>query len=206
MWACVITICLTCRLCLWMRARTSSMSSPGARSDPADERVLRPRRVTCEDDAVNPERHDAEGVEDAHVQVCDDHLLGAQQRAKWDDGHGKQAWDHHDRGGEPVIRLAHVGRSKVLFQERFDGISNWLQKTKEADAIWAVAVLDGGRDFALHPDRVGDNEHEHREDAENLQRAEEHGLPRRGSKPIYNRLNHRLNPDRHASIAETHPC
>ena len=102
------------------------------------------------------------------------------QRAKRDDGHGEQARDHHDRRGEPVIRLADVGRGKILFQERLDGIRGRLQQAKDADAVGAMAVLDGSRDFALHPDRVGDNEHQHGEDAENLHRAEQHGLPRSG--------------------------
>ena len=78
-------------------------------------------------------------------------------------------------------------------------------RPKMPDPVGAVAVLDGGGDLAFHPDRVGDDEHQHREDAENLHRAEQHELPRVGSKPIYDRLNHRLNPDRHARIAEARP-
>ena len=37
-------------------------------------------------------------------------------------GGGREAVDHHDGGGEPVIHLANVARHEVFLEERLDGV------------------------------------------------------------------------------------
>jgi len=66
--------------------------------DPTQKRVFRVGGVSGENDPVNTKRDDAEGVQHPDIQICDDHLLRSQIRAKWNNRDREQA-RHHDDGG-----------------------------------------------------------------------------------------------------------
>ena len=63
-----------------------------ARTDAAEERIFRIRRVTRQHDAINAQRNNAERVENADVQIRNDHFLIADLRAER---------NHRDRRASP---------------------------------------------------------------------------------------------------------
>jgi len=166
----------------------------GAGADAAEEGVLGVGTVAGEHDAVHAEGDDAEGVEDADVQVGDDHLLAPEVRPEGNDRDGQQRRDHRDGRRQPEVHLAHVARGEVLLEQELQAVGRGLEDAQlhqertddrqvvdeeRGRTIGADPVLDPRRHLALDEDGVGHGRHHHTEDHADLQGAEEDHLRRR---------------------------
>ena len=162
-----------------------------AGTDAAEEGELRIRRVASQHDAIHAERHDAEGVEDADVQVRDDHLLRAERGAERNHRHDEERRHERDGRCEPEVNLPHMRRGEVFLDEALHAVHQRMpeselgeERTEDRDAadereVHAVrpdAVLNERRDLALRQHRVGDERQQRPQHARNLQQREEHEL------------------------------
>ena len=163
-----------------------------ARPDAAEHRIFRVRRVARQHDAINAERHDAEGVEDADVQIRDDHFLVADLRAERNHRHDQHRGNHRDGRREPEINLPHARRREILLEHEFQAVRQRLENAepdqagpttgiylaeRRRAAVRPDAVLNPCRNFALGQHRVSHHALHHADDDGDFDETEDDEIP-----------------------------
>src|SRR5687767_8425917 len=96
-----------------------------------EKRVFGIRGPARDDNSVNADRGDREDIEDADVDVGDDHLLAEKAAAKWNDGQGADRRNHRETRSNPEVELVHVSGNEVLLEQELHGVCDGLAEATQ---------------------------------------------------------------------------
>ncbi len=162
-----------------------------ARTDAAEHRILRVRRVTRQHDAVNAHRDDAKRVENADVQICDDHFLRPDVRAERNHRDRQHRRNHGHRRREEEINFLHARRRKIFLEHELQAVRERLENSKTGQklsagnkfherrrgAVRADAILNPRGNFALGQHRIRDEPLHDADDNRDLDQAKDDEIP-----------------------------
>jgi hypothetical protein len=132
------------------------------------------------------------GVENADVQIRDDHRLVAEPGAERNHGQHKKRRHHGNGRREPEVCLANVIGREVFLEEGFQSVrqrlkhapalkqpaKDWnLQGERRRRAVRSDAALNPRGDFAFRQHRIREHRQHRAKDADDFEEREEEEFP-----------------------------
>ena len=106
-----------------------------AGANASQERILRIGCPAGKDDSVNPQRGDGKDVENANIDIGDDHRDSEERGSKRQHREHEDRRDHRELWCDVIVELVDAVRDEIFLKQKLNGVCYGLPEAEQRDVL-----------------------------------------------------------------------